>query len=115
MKIQTRLIPIAVIFCLATFVPRAQPVVPAPDGGYPNGNTAEGQNALLSLTTGGFDAVNAMLLNEFLKAHERMDEQQQQIEELKEQLNDQAAQIQRLSAQLELSKSGSETVATTAK
>jgi uncharacterized coiled-coil protein SlyX len=32
--------------------PRAQAVSPAPDGGYPGGNTAEGQNALLSLTTG---------------------------------------------------------------
>jgi hypothetical protein len=30
----------------------AQAVVPAPDGGYPNANTAEGDNALLSLTTG---------------------------------------------------------------
>jgi hypothetical protein len=30
-------------------------VVPAPDGGYPGGNTAEGQAALLSLTTGTFN------------------------------------------------------------
>ena len=30
----------------------AQAVVPPPDGGYPGGNTAEGTNALLSLTTG---------------------------------------------------------------
>lgn len=30
----------------------AQAVVPPPDGGYPGGNTAEGQNALLNLTTG---------------------------------------------------------------
>jgi Chaperone of endosialidase len=30
----------------------AQAVSPAPDGGYPGLNTAEGQNALLSLTTG---------------------------------------------------------------
>jgi hypothetical protein len=30
----------------------AEAVVPAPDGGYPGANTAEGQNALLSLTTG---------------------------------------------------------------
>jgi Chaperone of endosialidase len=30
----------------------AQAVVPAPDGGYPGFNTAEGQNALLHLTTG---------------------------------------------------------------
>ena len=33
----------------------AQAVVPPPDGGYPGGNTAEGQNALFSLTTGGFN------------------------------------------------------------
>jgi S-formylglutathione hydrolase FrmB len=32
-----------------------QAVVPAPDGGYPGANTAEGKNALLSLTTGGFN------------------------------------------------------------
>ena len=34
---------------LSTAVKRS---APAPDGGYPGGNTAEGQNALLSLTTG---------------------------------------------------------------
>ena len=32
--------------------PKAQAVSPRPDGGYPGFNTAEGQNALLSLTTG---------------------------------------------------------------
>jgi len=32
--------------------PLVQAVVPSPDGGYPNVNTAEGQNALFSLTTG---------------------------------------------------------------
>jgi hypothetical protein len=32
--------------------PAAQAVVPPPDGGYPGFNTAEGQNALFSLTTG---------------------------------------------------------------
>jgi trimeric autotransporter adhesin len=31
---------------------RAQAVVPPPDGGYPGGNTAEGEDALFSLTTG---------------------------------------------------------------
>jgi len=35
--------------------PKAQAVVPAPDGGYPGGNTAEGQAALLSLTTGPYN------------------------------------------------------------
>jgi hypothetical protein len=35
--------------------PNASGVVPPPDGGYPGGNTAEGQNALFSITTGGFN------------------------------------------------------------
>jgi hypothetical protein len=35
--------------------PRVQAVSPAPDGGYSGGNTAEGQNALLSLTTGTYN------------------------------------------------------------
>src|ERR1041385_7100594 len=35
--------------------PTAFGVSPPPDGGYPGGNTAEGQNALLSLTTGGYN------------------------------------------------------------
>ena len=39
------------LVCFGLF-PRAQAVVPPPDGGYPNFNTAEGQNALFSLTTG---------------------------------------------------------------
>jgi hypothetical protein len=39
------------LVCL-TLSPRVQAVVPPPDGGYPNFNTAEGQNALFSLTTG---------------------------------------------------------------
>ena len=47
----------AITFTLATFAlqPIAQAVVPPPDGGYPGANTAEGQNALLSLTTGTFN------------------------------------------------------------
>src|SRR6266480_4145623 len=51
------------IVCFA-LLPRAQAVVPAPDGGYPSGNTAEGTNALFSLTSGvwntalGFEALN---------------------------------------------------------
>ena len=43
-----------VLMCVA-LLPGAQAVSPAPDGGYPGGNTAEGQNALFSLTTGGFN------------------------------------------------------------
>jgi len=39
-------------FAWLTLLPKAQAVVPAPDGGYPGDNTAEGTNALFSLTTG---------------------------------------------------------------
>ena len=42
--------------CLAVAsAPNTFRVVPAPDGGYPGGNTAEGQNALSSLTTGTYN------------------------------------------------------------
>jgi hypothetical protein len=45
---------ILVVFALAGFAlcPTMEAVVPPPDGGYPNFNTAEGQHALFSLTTG---------------------------------------------------------------
>jgi hypothetical protein len=45
----------AFVLIYFAIAPLAQAVVPSPDGGYPGGNTAEGQNALLSLTTGGFN------------------------------------------------------------
>ena len=38
-----------------TISPMAHAVSPSPDGGYPGGNTAEGQQALLSLTTGTYN------------------------------------------------------------
>ena len=43
---------IAILIVSLASVQNAQAVNPPPDGGYPGGNTAEGQNALLSLTTG---------------------------------------------------------------
>ena len=63
-------------------------------------------------------AVNAMLLNEFLKEHKKVEQQQANIAELKStvaqqrkamdvftaQLKEQAAQIQKVSAQVEMSK-----------
>jgi hypothetical protein len=53
MKTRTHFLVIALtsIF-LAIMEPNAPAVVPPPDGGYPNFTTAEGQNALKSLTTG---------------------------------------------------------------
>jgi Chaperone of endosialidase len=51
--------PTVVALLLACFglVPLARAVLPAPspDGGYPGGNTAEGQNALFSMTSGGYN------------------------------------------------------------
>ena len=47
------LIPL-LIACIGS-LPSARAVSPAPDGGYPGGNTAEGQDALLSLMTGTYN------------------------------------------------------------
>ena len=73
-----------------------------------------------------YDAVNAMLLNEFLKEHRRVEEvksamaeqgkdfeaaivrQQKTTEALVARLNEQEARIQKVSAQVEMRKSGSQ-------
>ena len=71
-----------------------------------------------------YEAVNAMLLNEFLKEHHKVEEQQASIatheatiaglkkvmDVLTAQLKDQASQIQKISAQMETSKSASQVV-----
>jgi hypothetical protein len=57
-----------------------------------------------------YDQVNAMLLNEFLKEHRQVQEQQKQIEKLTGHLNAQAAQLQKVSAQLEARKSSPQVV-----
>src|SRR5438270_1016419 len=44
-----------VVFASMVFLLKTEAVVPAPDGGYPGGNTAEGQSALSSLTSGQFN------------------------------------------------------------
>ena len=92
---------------------------------------AEVNSALVTLDKEGkpetvrYEAVNAMLLNEFLKEHRKVEQQEASITQLKstvakqeatiaqqqrgmdavtERLNEQAAQIQKVSAQLEASK-----------
>jgi hypothetical protein len=63
-----------------------------------------------------YNAVNAMLLNEFLKEHKKVEEQQATIAELKNAIvrlaardEEQAAQIQKVSAQVQLSKASPRT------
>jgi trimeric autotransporter adhesin len=56
-------------------LPTVRAISPAPDGGYPNLNTAEGKNALFSLTTGsnntatGFDALSSNTTGSFNTAN----------------------------------------------
>ena len=64
-----------------------------------------------------YDAVNAMLLNEFLKEHKRAEEQQSKIEEQQAAIARQQKQIealtaglQKVSAQIEVSKAVPQTV-----
>jgi hypothetical protein len=51
-----------------------------------------------------YEAVNAMLLNEFLKEHRRVQDLEKGMVALTAQLKEQAAQIQKVSAHLEMSK-----------
>ena len=65
-----------------------------------------------------YEAVNAMLLNEFLKEHRKVEEQEATIAQLKSGMEtlaatvkEQASQIQKVSAQIELSKPAPQAVA----
>jgi redox-regulated HSP33 family molecular chaperone len=70
------------------------------------------------ISTVRYEAVNVMLLNEFLKEHRTMEEQQKTIAELKSGMTvlaatvkEQAALIQKVSAQLEARKLAPQVVA----
>ena len=54
---------LVIAVALARFVvqPDASAVMPPPDGGYPGFNTAEGENALLSLTSGTYNTAIGFL------------------------------------------------------
>src|SRR4029077_20281167 len=53
---------VAVLFLACVALSSMAPAVsPPPDGGYSGGDTAEGQNALFSLSTGGFNTAVGLL------------------------------------------------------
>src|SRR5467141_3100698 len=58
---RSALVSVSLLILCFGLLPNAEAVSPAPDGGYPGGNTAEGQAALLSLTSGGFNTAVGFL------------------------------------------------------
>jgi Chaperone of endosialidase len=69
-----------------------------------------GRDAQGKVYTVRYEAVNAMLLNEFLKEHKTVQELKKEIAALTATVKEQAAQIQKVSAHLELSKPAPQTV-----
>jgi predicted RNase H-like nuclease (RuvC/YqgF family) len=57
-----------------------------------------------------YDAVNAMLLNEFLKERRTIQQQQKEIDALKSELKEQRAFIQKMSDKVERNKSAPQLV-----
>jgi trimeric autotransporter adhesin len=62
------------------------------------------------VSTVRYEAVNAMLLNEFLKEHRTVQEQQKEIDTLKGELKEQRALIQKVNDKVELDKPAPQTV-----
>jgi predicted RNase H-like nuclease (RuvC/YqgF family) len=56
------------------------------------------------VTTVRYEAVNAMLLNEFLKEHRKVEKLESTVANLVATMKEQAAQIQKVSAELESTK-----------
>ena len=63
------------------------------------------------LQTVRYDAVNAMLLNEFLKEHRKVQELEATVTSLTATVKEQAAQIQEVSAQIQMSRPAPQMVA----
>jgi hypothetical protein len=61
MKIKIKSLITTLTFICLGLLPRVQAVNPPPDGGYPGGNTAEGQYALLTLTFGTYNTAVGLL------------------------------------------------------
>ncbi|HEY4284593.1 MAG TPA: tail fiber domain-containing protein [Chthoniobacterales bacterium] len=61
LRSRSALILIALTLMAFVLPQRTQAVNPPPDGGYPGGNTAEGQDALLTLTSGTFNTALGFL------------------------------------------------------
>ena len=57
-----------------------------------------------------YEALNAMLLDEFLKEHRKVEEQEATIVRLQKQIEALTAGLQKVSVQLDLSKSARQTV-----
>jgi hypothetical protein len=70
-----------------------------------------GRNKKGEVETVRYEAVNAMLLNEFLREHRKMEEQQKQIDALTAQLKQQAVLIQKVSDKAEVNWSTRQVVA----
>jgi hypothetical protein len=60
---KTSIVLVLVSLMLACLAPlhKAHAVIPPPDGGYPGGNTAEGQSAMLSLSSGRYNTAVGFL------------------------------------------------------
>jgi Chaperone of endosialidase len=58
-----------------------------------------------------YDAVNAMLLNEFLKAHSKVEKLEATMTQQRKQIEQLTAGLQKVSAQVEMSRSAPQTVA----
>jgi hypothetical protein len=64
-----------------------------------------------TVNTVRYEAVNAMLLNEFLKEHQKVEEQGETIAQMKKQIETLTATVQKVSDQAVLSKTAQQLVA----